>query len=202
MADLEPVIAHFERTLHEHGPTARGADWRDDASREERFRQLDRLALEPGVASICELGCGYGAYLEHLRLAGYRGRYVGVDITPAMIGAALAQFPDDRFELGADPVMADVVVASGIFNVRAGNDEQCWSAHVDRTVDGMWAVARHGLVFNVLTLDSVAGDRAEGFHYVDVDAFVAGLGRLPHAQVETRRDYGTHELTVLVRRAS
>lgn len=201
MADLGPVAAHFERTLHEHGPTARGVDWRDDSSRAERFRQLDRLALEPGVESICELGCGYGAYLEHLRRAGFAGRYVGVDITPAMIGAALAQFPDDRFELGADPVPADVVVASGIFNVRTGNDEARWAAHVDRTVDAMWRAAARGLVFNVLTLDCGPGDRAVDFHYVDADEFVAGLERLPGAAIEARRDFGTHELTLLVRPA-
>ena len=201
MADLGPVAAHFERTLHEHGPTARGADWRDEASRDERFRQLDRLALEPGVESVCELGCGWGAYLEHLRQMGYTGRYVGVDITPAMIGAALARFPEDRFELGADPRPADVVVASGIFNVRTGNDDAVWAAHVDQTVDAMWAVAAHGLVFNVLTLDGAPGDRAPHFHYVDVDAFVAGLGRLAGATVEARRDYGAHELTLLIRAA-
>ena len=202
MADLDPIAEHFERTLQAHGPTARGADWRDEASRDERFRQLDRLALEPGVESICELGCGYGAYLEHLRHVGYTGRYVGVDITPAMIGAALARFPADRFELGSDPVPADVVVASGIFNVRTGNDESAWAAHIDLTVDAMWAAASTGLVFNVLTLDGPPGERAAHFHYVDVDEFVAGLERLVGATVEARRDYGAHELTLLVRAAS
>jgi SAM-dependent methyltransferase len=198
--DLEAVAAHFDQTLREHGPTARGADWRDDRSREERFRLLDRLVLDPGTESVCELGCGYGAYLDHLRAAGYRGTYVGVDLAPAMIGAATALHPKDRFEIGSAPRAADVVVASGIFNVRGGNDEAAWSAHVDATVDAMWAAARHGLVFNVLTQDAHAGDRAADFHYVDVEAFVTALDRLPHADVETRRDYGTHELTVFVLR--
>ncbi len=199
MADLGPIVEHFEQTLRQHGPTARGADWRDDESRERRFRQLDALALEPGVDSVCELGCGYGAYLEHLRQAGFGGRYVGVDVTPAMIGAALARVPDDRFELGTAPVPSAVVVASGIFNVRTGNDAAAWSAHVDATVDAMWAAAGLGLVFNVLTLDGEPADRADHFHYVDVDGFVAGLGRLRGATIETRRDVGAHELTVLVR---
>lgn len=149
---------------------------------------------------MCELGCGYGAYLEHLRHAGYAGRYVGIDIAPEMIGAALAQFPEDRFEVGDAPVPADVVVASGIFNVRGGNDVDAWSVHMDATVDAMWSAAGRGLVFNVLTTDSVPGDRAEDFHYVDVDEFVASLDRLPEATIETRRDFGTHELTVFVYR--
>lgn len=116
-----------------------------------------------------------------------------------MIGAALAQFPTDRFEVGSAPVPADVVVASGIFNVRGGNDADAWSDHVDATVDAMWSAASNGIVFNVLTTDSVAGDRAADFHYVDVERFVGGLRRLEHATIETRRDYGTHELTVFVR---
>jgi SAM-dependent methyltransferase len=199
-ADLDPVAAHFEATLAAHGPTARGADWRDDSSREERFRLLDRLVLDDGVESVCELGCGYGAYLDHLRAAGYRGTYVGVDVTPAMIGAAIALHPDDRFEIGSAARPADVVVASGIFNVRGGNGVDPWSAHVDATVDAMWDVARQGVVFNVLTQDCQPGDRAEDFHYVDVDAFVPALARLPGGTVEVRRDFGTHELTVFVLR--
>jgi SAM-dependent methyltransferase len=198
--DLGSVAAHFDQTLREHGPTARGADWRDDSSREDRFRQLDRVALEDGVASVCELGCGYGAYLDHLRASGYGGTYVGVDVAPSMIGAATALHPDDRFEIGSSPCRADVIVASGIFNVRGGNDESAWSAHLDATVDAMWAMARRALVFNVLTQDGLDGDRAEDFHYVDVDAFVAALRRLPGATVETRRDHGSHELTVFVLR--
>jgi SAM-dependent methyltransferase len=198
--DLGPVADHFDQTLREHGPTARGADWRDDSSREERFRLLDRVALDDGVASVCELGCGYGAYLDHLRAVGYRGTYVGVDVAPAMIGAATALHPDDRFEIGSAPRSADVVVASGIFNVRGGNDRDAWSTHLDATVDAMWAVARHGLVFNVLTQDARDGDRAADFHYVDADAFGAALDRLPDATIETRRDYGSHELTVFVLR--
>jgi SAM-dependent methyltransferase len=193
------VQRHFEETLREFGDTARGADWRDEASREERFRQLDRLALGTRVGSICELGCGSGAYLGHLRHRGYAGTYVGVDITPGMIDAARARFPSDRFVLGSEPEPADVVVASGIFNVRAGNDAARWVEHVDRTVDAMWSAARRGLVFNVLTLDSDAGDRAADFHYVDVDEFLAGLERLDHATIEARRDFGAHELTLLVR---
>jgi SAM-dependent methyltransferase len=200
VADLDPVAEHFDETLRAHGPTARGADWRDDASRAERFVQLDRLALEPDVGSICELGCGYGAYLDHLRAAGYGGDYVGVDIAAAMIDAARARHPGERFVVGSTPVGADVVVAAGIFNVRIGNDAARWGDHVDRTVDGMWAAARRGLVFNVLTRDSDAGDRAVDFHYVDVDPFVAGLDRLADATVETRRDFGAHELTVFVLR--
>lgn len=189
MSELDGVAAHYERLLDEHGATPRGADFRDEASQRVRFERLDRLALD--AASVCDLGCGYGAYLDHLHAAGWHGDYAGVDLTPAMIDAARAQHPTARFEVGSEPVPAEAVVASGIFNVRFGDDES-WAAHVRRTIDAMWSAASVGIAFNVLS-------RAVSPHLFSVRPDVLASW-LPPGHVALEEDVGTGEITAFVRR--
>lgn len=191
MSGHEGIVDHYERLLAQHGSTARGADYRDDASQQVRFRRFDRLVL--GTQSVCDLGCGYGAYLDHLRAEGYDGEYAGVDITPGMIERARADHPGARFDVGTEPTPAEAVVASGIFNVRFGDDE-AWTAMVRRTIDAMWSVATVGIAFNLLSA-------ATSPHLFTVSpealgAWLADLGS-PHTVME--HDVGTNEMTVIAR---
>ena len=153
-----------------------------------RFERLDRLVL--GVGSVCDLGCGYGAYLDHLRAAGWEGDYVGVDLTPGMVDAAQARHPGVRFEVGSAPMAAEAVVASGIFNVRFGDDAS-WTALVRRTIDAMWAACSVGIAFNLLS-------RAVSPHLFSVPGAVLATWLPAGAVIE--EDVGTAELTAFVRR--
>jgi SAM-dependent methyltransferase len=188
VSELDGVADHYERLLAAHGATARGADYRDEASQRVRFGRLDRLVL--GAGSVCDLGCGYGAYLDHLQAQGWAGDYVGIDLTPGMVDAARARHPGARFEVGSDPVPAEVVVASGIFNVRYGDDE-AWSALVRRTIDAMWAACTLGVAFNVLS-------RAVSPHLFSVPADVLATWLPPGAVVE--EDVASGELTAFAHR--
>ena len=183
MSELDRIPEHYERLLATHGATPRGADFRDESSQRVRFDRLDRLVLD--VGSVCDLGCGYGAYLDHLRSAGWTGAYAGIDLTPGMIGAARERHPEARFEVGSTPVEADAVVASGIFNVRFGDDD-AWAAHVRRTIDAMWSACAVGMAFNVLS-------RAVSPHLFSVSAEVLARWLPPGATIE--EDVGTAELT-------
>jgi SAM-dependent methyltransferase len=191
VTELDGVADHYERLLRAHGATSRGADFRDDASQGLRFERLDRLVL--GCRSVCDLGCGYGAYLDHLRTIGWSGEYVGIDVTPGMIDAARAAHPDydgGRFEVGSRPERAEAVVASGIFNVRFGDDET-WRAHVRSTIDAMREAATVGVAFNVLS-------RAVSPHLFSMTAAELASWLPPGATVE--EDVGTADLTAFVLR--
>lgn len=190
--ELEGVPEHYERLLAEHGDTPRGADYRDEASQVLRFRRLDRLVLGHDVGSVCDLGCGYGAYLDHLEAAAWSGSYVGVDVTPGMIDRARTRHPDVRFEVGTAPVAADAVVASGIFNVRFGSDE-AWEALVRRTIEVMWDAAEIGIAFNLLSATVVTNR-----YTVEPDVLAGWLGALGGRRTTIDHDVGTHELTAIV----
>jgi SAM-dependent methyltransferase len=189
LSDLSPVAAHFDRLVREHGATARGADYRDESSQLRRFRRFDDLAL--GVGSICDLGCGYAAYLDHLRTRGYTGSYVGVDVSPAMVEAARAVHPDADVRVGSDPVAADLVVAFGTFNVRGGPDD-VWSAYVERSLRAMWDAATVAIAFDVLTRSV-----SEHLYSVGEDMVLRWLEPFGGA-VTTSHDVGLGELAITV----
>ena len=52
--------------------------------------------------SILDVGCGYGDLFAFLRDRGWRGRYVGIDIVPALIEAGHSKYP------GADLRVLDI----------------------------------------------------------------------------------------------
>jgi SAM-dependent methyltransferase len=191
VSDLGRVAEHFERLLREHGPTSRGTDYRDDGSQLRRFRRADDLVRN--VESVCDLGCGYGAYVDHLRSIGFDGEYIGVDVTPTMVDAARALHPEIDVRVGSDPVPAAVVVAFGTFNVRGADDEE-WSQYVRRSLTAMWDAADVGIAFDVLT-------KAVSPHVFAVDEDVVLAWLAPFGgQVETVHDVGLGELGVIVRR--
>lgn len=67
---LDEVRRYYSEKIVEHGPTAKGVDWNDEASQELRFDQLLKLCETARPFSLNDYGCGYGAlarYLEQRR---------------------------------------------------------------------------------------------------------------------------------------
>lgn len=54
---------------------------------------LGNLSTRPGIV---EIGCGYGCLLAHLRVHGFRGDYLGIDLVPGFIAKAQATFAKYR----------------------------------------------------------------------------------------------------------
>lgn len=199
------VAAYYDAALAQHGPTARGVDWKDGASHHLRHGQFLRLVADDPEASVLDLGCGYGDFLAVLRAAGHRGRYVGVDLAPGMIEAARAlhgEGPDRAWHLGATPpAPCDFAIASGILNVRRGADAQAWAKYVEGILATLARCGRRGFGFNMLSLSSDAERRRADLHY----ASPAGMMQLCLERfgrhVAVLQDYGLWEFTVLVRQA-
>lgn len=197
---LEPVRAHYEARLTQFGATAKGVDWRDDETQERRFRQFDRLCIRGDVRSVCDLGCGFGAFLVHLRTHGFTGEYSGVDVSPEMISAATTQHEADQsasFSVGDTPTDADVVVASGTFNVALAANRTDWDRYVWHTIEAMWARARVGIGFNLLSMRSDRDRRADHLFYSEPDHMLRRVQDELTPHVELNHAYGLYEYTVL-----
>ena len=149
------VAAYYNDTVTRHGATARGVDWKDEASHRLRHLQFLRLMAHEPDTSVLDLGCGYGDFLTTLRTNGHRGRYVGCDLAPAMIDTARSlhgEGSDRIWHLGGEPPeVCDYAVASGILNVRRGANEAAWTAYVDGIVA---TLARYGKRASVATIPS------------------------------------------------
>lgn len=199
----QAVAAYYDAALAEHGPTARGVDWKDHASHRLRHAQFLRLVAGDPEASVLDLGCGYGDFLGVLRAAGHRGRYIGCDLAPGMIAAARAlhgEGPDRAWHLGAaPPEPCDYAIGSGILNVRRGADAAAWAAYVEQVIVTLAANGQQGFGFNMLSLSSDPERRRADLHYASPAATLQmcldRFGR--HAAV--LQDYGLWEFTMLVR---
>ncbi|MBX9701991.1 MAG: class I SAM-dependent methyltransferase [Acetobacteraceae bacterium] len=197
------VAAYYDAALAAHGPTARGVDWKDEASHRLRHAQFLRLiAGDPG-ASVLDLGCGYGDFLGVIRAEGHRGRYLGCDLAPGMIVAARAlhgEGPDHAWHCGAaPPEPCDYAVASGLMNVRRGADAAAWAEHVEGIISTLAAGARRGFGFNMLSLSSDPEKRRADLHYADPVAMLEMCLRRFGRHVALLQDYGLWEFTVIVR---
>jgi SAM-dependent methyltransferase len=85
--NLEPTVAYYRDKLAEHGPGARGMDWKDETSQRLRFEVISRYIDFTRNPSILDVGCGAGAFLDFCRELGRKVNYLGIDVCPEMVAA-------------------------------------------------------------------------------------------------------------------
>jgi hypothetical protein len=199
---VESLVAHYEQKLREHGPTARGMDWKDEASQRLRFAVLSEVAALDGL-DVHEVGAGAGHLCDFLREVAPGARYSGSDPSAAMLAEARRLHPGVRFErrgLLDDPPQAafDVVLCSGLFHVKLGHPQDEWQGFVEAGIRALWRMCRVAIAFNLMT-DRV-DFRVPQLHY----ASPAGTFEFCRAElspfVTLRHDYPLREFTVYVRR--
>jgi len=210
MADrdiVSDVVAYYEAKLAAHGATARGVDWKDDASQTKRFEQLARgLGFGEPIqrSSILDFGCGYGALLPFLQEHGFKGSYVGYDRSPAMVAQARrahahvaeATFTSDWESVAA----ADFVVASGVFNVRLDVSDGVWLDYVIDTLADLNAKATMGWAANFLTGYSDEDRKRHDLYYTDPATIFDWCKRNASRWVCLLHDYELYEFTISVLR--
>ncbi len=203
---LVDVARYYTRRITEHGETAAGVDWNSEAGQIMRFDQLLKVVDPSRPYSIGDIGCGYGALVDHLKALSHTVRYVGIDIAEPMIGAARQRFADDpdiRFEVGSSlGETVDYSVASGIFNVRLGRTDDEWLAYLVETLEMMNASSRAGFSFNCLTSYSDVDRMRPDLYYADPLALFDLCKRRFSSHVALLHDYGLYEFTLVVRKQS
>jgi hypothetical protein len=196
------LVAHYERRLAEHGPTARGMDWKDAESQRLRFEVLCSVTDLNGL-SVHEIGAGAGHLLDYLRDEGIAADYSGSDRSSAMVEAARRAHPECSLEqrdaLAAAPPRAwDIVVCSGLFHVKLDAEAAEWRSFIETTVLSMFESCRVAIAFNLMS-DRV-DFRADQLFYSNpaemVDFCLNELSR----DVVLRHDYPLYEYTLHVYR--
>jgi SAM-dependent methyltransferase len=201
---LEGVERYYSDKVVEHGATARGVDWKDEASQELRFRQLLEVCTDRGPFSINDYGCGYGALVSYLERNGYSFTYRGFDISEPMLAQARVAYGDrDDVEfVGGDTALrpADYTVSSGIFNVKLDTEPGRWRDHVLSTLQELDRLSARGFAFNMLTAYSDPEKMRPDLYYADPGEFFDRCKRRFSPHVALLHDYGLYEFTILVRR--
>ncbi|MCW2993279.1 MAG: uncharacterized protein JWQ18_774 [Conexibacter sp.] len=202
-----PIVAkvdeYYSGKLAEHGMTARGVDWSTTESQETRFAQLSRLLPADRPYSVTDLGCGYGAFVEHLDGLGHAFSYQGLDVSQAMVDAGRERWAgraDCAFATTPEALApTEYALASGIFNVRMDVDPARWEAYVHDTLDQLHALGPRGFAFNMLTSWSDPERMREDLYYPDPAAIFGLCKRRFARNVALLHDYGLWEFTIIVR---
>lgn len=201
---LTDVASYYARRIEEHGQTPAGVDWNSQAGQIMRFDQLLKVVDPLQPYSIADIGCGYGALLDHIRQLGHTVRYTGIDIAVPMIEEANNRFAgaeDVTFKLGKVPgEVFDYCVASGIFNVRFSRTDQEWLAYLIETLDMMNAHSQRGFAFNCLTSYSDPDRMRRDLYYADPLHLFDLCKRRYSRQVAILHDYELYEFTMIVRK--
>ena len=201
---LAEVAAYYSGKLAEHGPTPRGVDWNGAESQRLRFEQLCRIVTAGGHFSINDIGCGYGALLDHLAGIYPSFSYTGLDVSADMVQAATTRHQartNVRFVHTATPDgIADYGVASGILNVRLNRSDDEWRAYVQEVLDTLDRSSALGFAFNCLTAYSDPDKKRDYLYYADPCALFDLCKRRYSRHVALLHDYGLYEFTILVRK--
>lgn len=201
---LGPVARYYSARLREFGAEARGVDWNSAESQELRFAQLCKVLPRDRPFSICDVGCGYGALLPYLQTRYRDFRYLGIDVSKAMVEAARARNGAESrasFEVASAPAaLVDCCVASGIFNVRLQATSVAWKAYIEQTLTVMDRNSIGGFAFNCLTSYSDPERMRGDLHYADPCELFDQCKRSFSRNVALLHDYGLYEFTILVRK--
>ncbi|MEJ7745171.1 MAG: methyltransferase [Luteimonas sp.] len=196
---VSTIDEYYSDKIRTYGATPQGVDWNGEASQRLRYEQIARV-LPASTFSVCDLGCGYGAFYDYLVEERADFRYLGVDVSAEMVREAerLHQKDNCRFIRADRPDSnVDFVVASGIFNVRPGISDAEWRPFVFEGIDRMNAMSTRGFAFNCLTSHSDSERMRDYLFYADPSEMLVrclGLSR----RVALLHDYGLYEFTVIV----
>jgi SAM-dependent methyltransferase len=203
---LEAVRRYYSEKIAQHGPTAKGVDWRDEASQELRFEQLLKVVDLGRPFTINDFGCGYGALASYLEQRDADFRYAGFDISEEQLAQARELVGDSercRFVATEEELEpADYTVASGIFNVRLDASVEEWERHAQETLARLDALSERGFAFNMLTSYSDPELMRDDLWYADPRAIFDHCKRSYSRWVALLHDYGLYEFTILVRKGT
>ena len=204
---LQAVGQYYADRLERFGPTPRGVDWNSAESQALRFGRLLEVVTPsegPEHRSILDVGCGYGALLDHLLAGGMRLHYRGFDVSEPMIAAAQARHAGVAHAAFSSDVEAlqpaTYAVASGIFNVKLSYDAELWRGHVLDTLALLHRWSTAGFAFNLLSTYSDPDRRRDDLFYADPGEIFDLCMRRFSSHVALLHDYPLFEFTVLVRK--
>jgi len=206
---LGEIKAFNDRQLSEHAETPRGVGWNSPQAQSTRFEQLLKViqpqAHSPTI-SLNDVGCGYGALLQHLADLGTALDYRGYDISEKMVETARSRNRDSRFATFVFKPLeqispASYTVASGVFGMRFGHSDELWHGYVLDTLDLFDANSASGFAFNMLTSYSDEDKTKAELYYADPGKYFDLCKRRYSKNVALYHDYSLYDFSLIVRKA-
>lgn len=200
---LNDIEKYYSDKIKAHGISAKGVDWNSEDSQNMRFLQLLKVINEKSNFSLLDYGCGYGAILGVLRENFYDVNYTGYDISNEMLEKGKELFGTNEnlhWVNSLQSERSDFTIASGIFNVRLGHDQDSWLDYVKNTLVDMNERSVKGFAFNMLTTYSDKEYMKDYLYYADPSYFLDYCKTRFSKYISVLHDYPLYEFTILVRK--
>jgi len=196
---------YFEERLNNHGASARGVDWNSETAQELRFSQLIKIIDPTQPFSLLDYGSGYGALADYLlRLEYPLESYTGFDVLESMAAKGREihrNLPQCSFSSSFQELApVDIVIASGIFNLKLETPFDEWTQYVTGELHKMNDLSRRGFSFNMLTKYSDPEYMRPHLYYAD-PCYLFDYCKIHFSRnVALLHDYEVYDFTILVRK--
>ena len=204
---ISDVDEYYTQRLKNYGPVPKGVDLNSEESQVIRFAQLIkiiRLKEDNDYFTINDIGCGYGAFFDYLRGIYKNYLYYGNDISIEMINEASrlhAGIENAKFRISDTPeVKTDYAVASGLFNVKLGYENDEWLNYIFSVLRVLDKNSKKGFAFNCLTKYSDFDKMKANLYYADPCFMFDYCKKNFSKNVALLHDYGLYDFTILVRK--
>lgn len=197
--DRKAYVERYTERLARHGETPEALGWGLNPRQDVRFGVLAEPALGEPSSSVLDVGCGFADLFDFLGARGWRGRYTGIDIVPALIERARRRHPEldlrerDITDEAGRLEPADFVVASGVFNARLEAEDN--PSHIQQALACMLELARVAVCADFLST-RVDFQKLGAWHTEPGWALEAGLRLSPRAVL--RHDYMPYEFALFI----
>jgi SAM-dependent methyltransferase len=143
---------YWAERIGRYGDTHEALGWSSKERQIKRFEVLSKIVGQSG--SVLDVGCGTGDLYLYLQNKGWRGKYVGIDISEEMLLAAKKKLPGLTFLCHDmfNPVTFgsfSYVLLSGALNLRMSESDYVQYKWMEIVVGNMWAAAKKAVSFNV-----------------------------------------------------
>ncbi len=154
--DKQRLIAMRKESIAEHGATEAGVDWSHKHPGRQllHFEILRQIEGFSNTDSLLDVGCGFGDLAAYLRRDGWRGDYLGIDISAETIATGKKKHPGLNLQVKdilADPMpeQYDWVFCSGALNYKCVGCNNY--DYLGQMLGAMFAQANKGVAFNLLS---------------------------------------------------
>ena len=204
------IVSHYEACLEQHGDSHLGVDWpkADDVSKRHRVMlEVIKPESRNEEVSLLDFGCGAAHLNEYILQQGLKNiEYSGLDLSEKFVSLSQSKFPDNQFycldllDDNASLPEFDYIVLNGVFTEKRELSFAEMSAYFERLIARVFAHAREGIAFNVMT-KHVDWERNDLFH-LPFDTLAEFLKKELTRNFVFRNDYGLYEYTTYVYRES
>ena len=148
----------YTNRLIQYGNSPQGLFWKNSFTQIHRFELIITAIsnyYDLKKFTICDIGCGYGKFLEFLRseLNKSTFKYQGCDLNNKLIKHCTKNYSDNNckfYKKSLPKGLVDFSVMSGTFNLSVTDDIEIWEKYILKNLVNIWKQTNNIMAFNLL----------------------------------------------------